>query len=289
MAKLLAIYTNGGHPQMCELRDVTPAGAFLTTEERWYPGTLVSMSLLHPRDEDQVLAQDADLTELTAKSDSVRMRARVVREESDGVAVEFVYLNRRERKIFDQFLSAAGNGGIMKRFRWFRAGSSGQALVEFALSFPFMLLLIANVVNFGGLFYATTTIANAARHGSQYLVLAGASVGMPAPPAASLVHDVIVKDTGALLNPASLVVRACREDKANPLTPKCTTFPTTGGSFPNPPLDTRLEGPLYVLGWVDVQYTYQPYIPIFTIPVLGIPLTTPPATLRSRSIMRMLQ
>ncbi len=162
----------------------------------------------------------------------------------------------------------------------------GQSLVEFAFVFPFMVLLIANVVNFAGLFYAGITVVNAARHGSQYWVLAGASVGGPAPPSAALIHDLITKDTLPLLNKSSLAVRACREDKATG-TPVCNTFGT--GTYTNPPLDARTESPLYVMAWVDIAYDYEPYIALFTVPVLGIPLSPPPQLIQRQSVMRMLQ
>ncbi len=169
-----------------------------------------------------------------------------------------------------------------------RSCSGGQSLVEFALTLPVLLLLIANVVNFAGLFYSAITVTAAARHGSQYLVLAGASIGAPSAPPASLVYDLVTDDSLTLLNPANLSVRACRENKVDPTNHLCTTF---GGYIftTNPPLDLRDEGDLYALGWVDVRYTFEPYIPLFTLPVLGIPLTTPPTTVSSRSVMRMLQ
>jgi hypothetical protein len=119
-------------------------------------------------------------------------------------------------------------------------------------------------------------------------VLGGASVGAPSPPAAALVYDLIVNDSLTLLTPSNLSVRACRENKVDPDLPLCTTF--GGDAFAaDPALDLRDEGDLYAMAWVDVRYDFEPYIPLFTLPVLGIPLTTPPATLNSQSVMRMLQ
>jgi hypothetical protein len=68
----------------------------------------------------------------------------------------------------------------------------------------------------------------------------------------------------------------------------CETF-GSAVFLANPALDSRTEATFYAMAWVDVQYSYEPYIPLFTVPVLGVPLTTPPTTLRSRSVMRMLQ
>src|SRR5689334_16870203 len=51
-----------------------------------------------------------------------------------------------------------------------RHTSRGQALIELALILPLLLLLIVNVVNFGGLLYAWITVSNAARAGAQYSI-----------------------------------------------------------------------------------------------------------------------
>src|SRR5438309_6565028 len=63
----------------------------------------------------------------------------------------------------------------------------GQALIEFALVLPLLFLLIVNVVNFGGLFYAVITTSNAARSGAQYMTMGpnyaniGGVMTLPAP------------------------------------------------------------------------------------------------------------
>src|SRR5437899_7182615 len=63
----------------------------------------------------------------------------------------------------------------------------GQALIEFALVLPLLFLLIVNVVNFGGLFYAVITTSNAARSGTQYMTMGpnyasnGGTMTLPAP------------------------------------------------------------------------------------------------------------
>lgn len=165
----------------------------------------------------------------------------------------------------------------------------GQALIELALLLPLLLLIIANVVNFGGMFYAAITVANAARHGSQYLVLSGASIGAPGSPAPAIIFDLLAADTITLANPASLKLRVCREDKADWSAPLCTSSPA-GFSPAQPPEETeRAETFLYAQGWVDVEYEYLPLIPLFTVPVLGIPLSPPPQIIHRQSVMRMLQ
>ena len=165
-----------------------------------------------------------------------------------------------------------------------RRRAGGQSLVEFALLVPLLFLLIVNAVNFGGFFYAWITIANAARVGAQYTVMAGATVQSPKPPTAAQVYNLIQADVSALPGAGSLVVRSCTNNDG---TINCTT--TGSGSFPDPPADARPEASLYVMSWTDVRYTYQPFIPLFSFPGLGLYATLPPTTIHRQAVMRMIQ
>lgn len=163
----------------------------------------------------------------------------------------------------------------------------GQTLVEFALLLPLMFLLIINVVNFGGFFFAWITVANAARAGVQHAVTGGATVGGPHSPCASAVYSVVQADVSSLPNRSSVVVRTCSFNNCCTTPPCCTTTPTGGASFSDPPADP--EAPLYTGAWVDVRYTYQPFIPLWSFPGLGVYLTLPPATIHRQAVMRMIQ
>ena len=165
---------------------------------------------------------------------------------------------------------------------------TGQAVLELALLIPFMLLIIANVVNYGGMFYAAITVANAARHGSQHFIYGSATVKNGATPDADAVWTLVEVDTMALPNLASRVIRVCLENRNDVNAPACDVRGTGTATFSNPPLDTRPEANAYLNGWVDVGYTYTPYIPLFTIPVMGIPLSPPPQQMVRQSIMRVL-
>src|SRR4051812_37717942 len=55
----------------------------------------------------------------------------------------------------------------------------GQALIEFVFVLPILFLLIVNLVNFGGFFYASIAVANAARAGANYAILGASSVAGP--------------------------------------------------------------------------------------------------------------
>jgi len=56
----------------------------------------------------------------------------------------------------------------MVRQRACSAPESGQELIEFALVVPLLMLILFGVLDLGRAFYASITIANAAREGARY-------------------------------------------------------------------------------------------------------------------------
>ena len=56
----------------------------------------------------------------------------------------------------------------MTRQRARSASEAGQELVEFAIVFPVLALILFGVLDLGRVFYASITIANAAREGARY-------------------------------------------------------------------------------------------------------------------------
>ena len=83
------------------VKDVSLGGAYLVTPQRWYPGTIVTMSFRY----DSAYVQVARIQ--GNESASVQMRAKVLRAGPDGVGVKFVYLNKQERFRFERFLDGA--------------------------------------------------------------------------------------------------------------------------------------------------------------------------------------
>ena len=171
----------------------------------------------------------------------------------------------------------------------YRSKRGGQALIELALIIPFLLFVIANVVNYGGMFYAAITVANAARHGAQDFVYGSATVKNAAPATPAEVWALIQNETFSLPNAAgSLSIRICRENRDTPTAPACTTFGPDIYTFTSPAVDVRDEGDEFLNGWVDVGYTYVPYIPLFDVPVIGMNLTPPAQAMTRQSMMRVL-
>jgi len=254
-------YWTGEHGKPYRVRDIGSTGLFVETEDRWGPGTSLHVHLL----------DGPDLTEVTVPTVSVL--AEIVRSGPDGMGMTFLFENAKERKSFDAYLA---------RLR--PRGEAGHSLIEFALLLPLLFLVLVNAINFGGFFFAWITMANAARSGSQYASLAGATVSAPAPATSAQIYNVVTQDISALPNRSSLAVRVCTNTNGI-----VACEQTGSGSFTNPAADTRPEASLYVMTWVDVKYTYQPLIPAFNFANLGIHATLPPTTLHRQAVMRRLQ
>jgi hypothetical protein len=81
---LAAYYWDGSVPAPRQVRDISPEGMYLLTEQRWYLNTLINMTLVRsdkPEDDPER---------------SVRLTARVVRSGTDGVGMAFL-LPRKAR------------------------------------------------------------------------------------------------------------------------------------------------------------------------------------------------
>ena len=103
---LAAYYWTGATPRANRVRDISSTGLYAVTEERWYPGTLVLMTLAK-----------ADGGEKSAES-AIAVNSRAVRWGDDGFGLEFVVPTTQEprqagrnllfegvnRKELDQFL-----------------------------------------------------------------------------------------------------------------------------------------------------------------------------------------
>jgi Flp pilus assembly protein TadG len=201
-----------------------------------------------------------------------------------------------------------------------RRNRAGQSLVEFALVLPLLLILIVNIVNFAGFFYAFIAVANASRSASDYAVMGSiaysgtdvisgaAEADLSAPATASgttgvqLVANMLATDMQSLPNSTSINVRLCYLDQTTSATAcnVCTnngTSPTMSCSSGSGPFatssisdNTTGEGSQYTMTWVDVNYTYNPIVPLgFAFPGLGLGLTLPSnLVLHRQSVFRVL-
>ncbi len=100
--RLAAYYWTGAAPQAHNVRDISSTGLYVVTEERWYPGTLVLMTLQRTDDGE----------ELTERSIAVMSRA--VRWGEDGVGLQFILPKAQDsrrtdgvdRKTLEKFLQS---------------------------------------------------------------------------------------------------------------------------------------------------------------------------------------
>jgi Flp pilus assembly protein TadG len=265
-----AFYWDGVNSAPHDVRDISAVGAYIVTDMKWYSGTLLDL-IIEPGVAHSSNGQRPPL--------SHRMSCKVVRVEADGIGVEFLHHDKKQRRNFAHLLGKMAIEG--SKMASHSKSEHGQSLIEFSLILPLLLLLIVNVVNFGAFFYAWVTVANAARAGAQYMVMAGATVGAPEPPSAAQVAALVTSDASSLPNSGSLQVRVCTLNGT--AAPSCTG----SGSTLAPPADPEASG--YVVATVDVNYTYQPLIPSFSFAALRIRTTLPPTAMHRRTVMRMLQ
>jgi hypothetical protein len=80
---LAAYYWNGAAPKAHSVRDVSANGLYVVTEERWYPGTLVLLTL-----------QRTGAGEKTAER-SIAVMSRAVRWGNDGVGLQFILRDKK--------------------------------------------------------------------------------------------------------------------------------------------------------------------------------------------------
>jgi hypothetical protein len=98
---LVAYYWTGSAPRAYQIADISATGFYLLTEERWYPGTMVLMTLQRTDSDGQNL------------EDSIAVQSLVVRWGSDGLGLAFVLapsggdgqrLRGADKKTLEKFL-----------------------------------------------------------------------------------------------------------------------------------------------------------------------------------------
>ncbi len=78
------------------VQDLSVKGAEMFTSDKWYPGTIINLTL-------QCGGQTAGDGATTCKA--LSMRSRVVAHSQDGVRLEFLYLSQQEREAARKFLT----------------------------------------------------------------------------------------------------------------------------------------------------------------------------------------
>ena len=95
---LLVFYWNGAEPTPYRLRDISRTGTYMYTEDRWYLGTILQVTI-------QVDSPEAKASNVDAsRTNSVTLWSKIVRSGEDGVGMEFLLLQRKRRENFLTFL-----------------------------------------------------------------------------------------------------------------------------------------------------------------------------------------
>lgn len=90
---LAAYYWDGDSPKAHSVRDISSTGLYVETQDRWYPRTLVRLTL-------QLNSSGGE-----ADRDAVTVETRVMRVTEDGVGFAFVAgSGTGNRKVLDSFL-----------------------------------------------------------------------------------------------------------------------------------------------------------------------------------------
>jgi len=116
-AELSAFYWTGAAPVQHGIRDISSTGLYLVTEERWYPGTLVMMTLQKTDD---------------APGDSERsiaVQSKAVRWGTDGVGLDFVLQDSSDRR-GENKLSGGVDRKSLERFLRGLNAENGRATVD---------------------------------------------------------------------------------------------------------------------------------------------------------------
>jgi PilZ domain len=101
---LAAYYWNGAAPEAHGIRDISSSGMYVVTEERWYPGTLVLMTL-----------QRTDCGE-EIEERSISVQSRAVRWGNDGVGLKFVLPEEKDLKRGHNMLAEGVDKKALDRF-----------------------------------------------------------------------------------------------------------------------------------------------------------------------------
>ena len=104
VSALAAYYWDGGAPVAHRIRDISSAGFYLLTEQRWYVGTLVTMTLQWTGSAD------------TGSERSIGVQAKVVRTCADGVGLAFVLADRQNGRQPQGHLQGAVDKKALERF-----------------------------------------------------------------------------------------------------------------------------------------------------------------------------
>jgi len=110
---LAAYYWNGSAPKAHSIRDISSTGLYVVTEERWYPGTLILMTLQDTVDGEESVEH------------SISVHSRAVRWGNDGVGLQFIPQDAPAAlKGLNPLVQGVDKRELNQFLEWLRAGKS---------------------------------------------------------------------------------------------------------------------------------------------------------------------
>jgi len=117
-SQLAAYYWTGAAPLEHGIRDISSTGLYLITEERWYPGTLVLITL-----------QKRDVA-MDSPDRSIAVQSKAVRWGEDGVGLQFVLPEAGDRRRGQNLLEEGVDRKALERFLEGFKSENGKAVVN---------------------------------------------------------------------------------------------------------------------------------------------------------------
>lgn len=93
LPRLVAFFWDGSTPAPHAIRDISTNGLFLLTSHRWYPGTLVTLTLQRTDKDDN------------GERPSIAVQGKVIRSEEDGVAFRFMLPKTSDGKRLQAYIA----------------------------------------------------------------------------------------------------------------------------------------------------------------------------------------
>ena len=91
--RLVAYFWDGGPPSAHCIRDISSTGLYLLTTQRWYPGTVVTITLQRTEKDDAGVRR------------AITVQARVMRSAEDGVGLRFVVPKTEEGRRVQEYIA----------------------------------------------------------------------------------------------------------------------------------------------------------------------------------------
>lgn len=121
---LVAHYWTGAAPAAQRIRDISATGLYLLTEARWYPGTVIKITLQSPGAESD--HADGEI----GSGRSISVQSKVVRQGEDGVGLEFVLPQSKDQRQEYSAMNVVADQNALNRFLQRLGEENAEVIVD---------------------------------------------------------------------------------------------------------------------------------------------------------------